>query len=146
MAFTRRLAPPVVAVMLLSISACGKKSADAKAREGFREIVQEVTAGFRPEEFCAKRITADKQACLDGLANGAAHCPLPDGNIPKIVESKEAGDGGRTLLIKGKFRNGGTYTNRVWIGEVEGRMKIDYFYWLKRYKQPPCEVPLPVDR
>ncbi|MGW0538178.1 hypothetical protein [Streptomyces sp. NPDC003032] len=137
MAFIRRLGPPIAAVMLLSVSACG--DADAKAREGFREIAQDVTDGFKPEEFCEKRITADKQTCLDGLANAAAYCPFPDGNIPKIVESKEAGNG-RTLLIKGKFSNGGRYTNRVWVGEDEGRMKLDYFYWLKPDKQPPCEV------
>lgn len=134
----RVLAAAAIALALAEgATACGE-SADAQARDAFRSAVRDVGPHSRSiPEYCREHIAMSNGDCLDTFANAAAYCPWPDDTMPTILKSW-AGGGGRTLRVRGKYRDGTTYTDDVVVVKYQGHLRLDHPYWLDGHSQPPC--------
>ncbi|WP_433472820.1 hypothetical protein ACQPZP_28600 [Spirillospora sp. CA-142024] len=133
------IAAAVLASALAEAASGCAMSADAKARDAFKSAVQDVGPNSRGgiPEYCREHIAMSNGDCLDVFANAAAYCPWPDNNMPAILKSWDGG-GGQTLRVRGKYRDGTTYTRDVVIVKYQGKLKLDHPYWLDGKSQPPC--------
>jgi hypothetical protein len=127
-----------IALMLaVGATGCGK-NADGQARDALKSAVQDVGPHSRSmSEYCRKHIAMSDSDCLDVFSNAAAYCPWPDNNMPTILKSW-AGNDGRTLRVRGRYRDGTTYIRDVVVVTYQGHLKLAYPYWLDSHSQPPC--------
>ncbi|WP_021594065.1 hypothetical protein [Actinomadura welshii] len=128
----------IASTLAVAASGCGM-SADAKARDAFESAVQDVGPNSRGgvPGYCREHLAMSEGECLDVFSNAAAYCPWPDNNMPTILKSWDGG-AGRTLRVRGKYRDGTTYTRDVVIVKYQGKWKLKFPYWLDGRSQPPC--------
>ena len=127
----------VVLTVAVAATGCGQ-SADERAREAFTSAVRDVGPHSHSiREYCREHIAMSTGDCLDVFANAAAYCPWPDNHMPTILKSW-AGNGGRTLRVRGRYRGGTSYTRDVVVVTYRGHLRLAYPYWLDSHSQPPC--------
>lgn len=132
----RALAAAAVALTLaVGATGCGK-SPDEQARDALKSAVQDFGSLSVPD-YCRKHIAMSVSDCRDEFSNAAAYCTWPDNKMPTILKSW-AGNGGQTLRLRGKYRDGVTYHIDAVVVKYQGHLRLAHPYWLDSHTQPPC--------